>query len=444
MKPPYIILSIWVTLILSGMLSVSAAVPTGVPPWSSTPNGGWFQKYFDNMIQTTPCSSGNVITGFNTSPWINYGVRTCSSVKTLMSAIYGTSSAPVNTVFDGYLSNGDIRWSPMTTWLKSWTALYYNGGNVGIGTITPAHKLDVNGNIRSFAENSWASSTAQISSNNSAHHGAFLGLRARGTIASPSYPKKGDALASLNGRDSIDGLASISNYGWAFIQMSAAQDFTPGAKGTNIYLWTTNIWAPLPTTKMTLEANGNVGIGTASPSVKLDVQGGDITIGKLGDTRKICLNGVCTDKIPDAQKGDILYSVRIDITSNQIPASYGATANDRVNNLFVAAWKSGVKDVWASLWWSAATIAAWQSTYTSIAQMRASIATGGTEWWTTLITGYLVPWLKNLWFGDYVKNLAWGCVGAPIVMMCSEGYACAYETFQPNIPAFGLISCIAR
>ena len=40
-----------------------------------------------------------------------------------------------------------------------------------------------------------------------------------------------------------------------------------------MYLGTTNINAALPTAKMMIEANGNVGIGTNTPTAKLEVTG---------------------------------------------------------------------------------------------------------------------------------------------------------------------------
>ena len=144
MKPPHIILSIWVTLILSSILSVSAAVPSSPPAGMENYPGGKFSTYFSNMVQTGPCATGYVLTGFAASNNADYGKRSCTLLKAIMWSIYG-STAPANTVFNGFKSNGDIRWSPMTTWLKSWTALYYNGGNVGIGTASPTAKLEVAG-----------------------------------------------------------------------------------------------------------------------------------------------------------------------------------------------------------------------------------------------------------------------------------------------------------
>jgi|GEM_PF-3325831 len=48
---------------------------------------------------------------------------------------------------DGLYYNG-TNWvnQPSTTWAKSGTNVYYNGGNVGIGTSNPSEKLDVQGN----------------------------------------------------------------------------------------------------------------------------------------------------------------------------------------------------------------------------------------------------------------------------------------------------------
>ena len=53
-----------------------------------------------------------------------------------------------------YKLQGDNLNTPTTEsggdmWVRSGSNLYYNDGNVGIGTTTPIHKLDVNGSIRS-------------------------------------------------------------------------------------------------------------------------------------------------------------------------------------------------------------------------------------------------------------------------------------------------------
>ncbi len=95
------------------------------------------------------------------------------------------------------------------------TSVFYirGDGNIGIGTAAPGSKLDVNGQIRSL----------------------------NGTAAAPSFTSSGENNAGLFFGD--DGVGS-------YLGLSAA-----GSEG------------------MRLTRTGNVGIGTASPAAKLDVQG---------------------------------------------------------------------------------------------------------------------------------------------------------------------------
>lgn len=55
--------------------------------------------------------------------------------------------------------------------------------------------------------------------------------------------------------------------------MAATENFDTTHKGTNITFSTTNNGNVLPTDKMKIDHNGNVGIGTNNPTTKLEVNG---------------------------------------------------------------------------------------------------------------------------------------------------------------------------
>ena len=72
--------------------------------------------------------------------------------------------------------------------------------------------------------------------------------------------------------------ASLSNVS-AQIQFKADEAFTASAHGTRIdFLTTTTGTAAAPTAKMSITGSGNVGIGTSSPGVKLEVAGGQAIV----------------------------------------------------------------------------------------------------------------------------------------------------------------------
>lgn len=115
------------------------------------------------------------------------------------------------------------------TWAKSGTNVYYNGGNVGIGTTAPATALDVNGNITT-------------------HFGKFIGMQDNSTPVWQMSRSDGTQTSTIN----YDGWG-----GWLY--------------SGKIGIGTTS---SLSSSTAALYVNGNVGIGTTAPTAKLNLAAG--------------------------------------------------------------------------------------------------------------------------------------------------------------------------
>jgi hypothetical protein len=121
-------------------------------------------------------------------------------------------------------------------WQTSGSNIYYNNGNVGIGTANPTTKLTVAGYIKS----------ARI-------------------IASESDPDIGGAVVLINEQKTLPGQAKD----WAIYNMS-------GTYGNSLQFWAYDYigcTSGLCHSRLTIMDTGNVGIGTASPTSKLTVAG---------------------------------------------------------------------------------------------------------------------------------------------------------------------------
>ena len=142
-------------------------------------------------------------------------------------SIYYNSSS---TKFRGYANSA---WTDIgnSQWTSSSTAIYYNTGNVGIGTTEPNYKLDINtGDIRI--------------------HGR--------------EPTSGGVLGALIFESGVGAgrLAAIRSY----IPTGAG-----GADYADLRFYTTNRDTNKDVERMRITPNGNVGIGTTTPQVSLDI-----------------------------------------------------------------------------------------------------------------------------------------------------------------------------
>ncbi len=144
-----------------------------------------------------------------------------------------------------------------------------SNGNVGIGTTVPTARLTVtNGHIHT-SNDDWSSNQV-FAYADAQQHPYFLGVRAEGTEAAPTYPVAGKVLSAFNGRDAID-YNSSPVYGGASLYMVTTENFSASAKGTKLRFQTTANGTNTEVERMVIQHNGYVGIGTPNPSAPMHI-----------------------------------------------------------------------------------------------------------------------------------------------------------------------------
>lgn len=160
-------------------------------------------------------------------------------------------------------------------WVTSGSDIYYNTGNVGIGTSTPSQKLDVNGN-------------AVVLGTLQAGDASLTGTPSYGLASTAIIGKSGGAVLDI--RNTNTNITAGNTAGT--LQFSVKDDATPGyavaridvitqidsgvgaSGGGNIrFLTAGGGLAATTTERMRITNTGNVGIGTSNPTKLLTVNG---------------------------------------------------------------------------------------------------------------------------------------------------------------------------
>lgn len=134
---------------------------------------------------------------------------------------------------------------------------------VGVGTNTPAGKLEVAGT---------SPDNPNVFATGYGVNGSFLGRRASGTQTAPTAVTSGANIAVFGARGY--GATGFSASSRASIAMRAAETWTDSAQGTSIGILTTSIGSTSPTEKISISDVGAVGIGQSTPTAVLHLKAG--------------------------------------------------------------------------------------------------------------------------------------------------------------------------
>ncbi|MFH1321236.1 MAG: hypothetical protein ABII90_11385 [Bacteroidota bacterium] len=172
----------------------------------------------------------------------------------------------------GYADSADFAWDAVyadtadfagnAVWDQNGDTIYYNDGNVGIGTTNPDAELEV------VRENGIPS--IYVTGYNAGYSpGIFMGRKANGTAASPTAVVADDALAIFGGY-------GYGTTGWGSssrtrMYIKAAQDWTDSTRGSYIHFNTVQIDSITARERLRITDAGNVGIGTTSPDGNMEV-----------------------------------------------------------------------------------------------------------------------------------------------------------------------------
>lgn len=158
----------------------------------------------------------------------------------------------------------------------AWTAnganVYRGSGNVGIGTANPSAMLSIEGTSGQSATivlNSEAIGggvRTNVVTDTAAQSGNLVLTRARNTLASPAYVQNGDQLGTLTFRNHTNLMGST-------VRSLATENHSSTVAGASLRFDTVPNGSNIALARLLIDQNGNIGIGTTTPSTKLEVVG---------------------------------------------------------------------------------------------------------------------------------------------------------------------------
>ena len=147
------------------------------------------------------------------------------------------------------------------------SAIYQTEGKVGIGTTSPGSIFEVTKNWSSQGPNNLISIYTSYGDVT-----RFNFRRANGNLSSPTQVLSGQQIGNIGFRGYHSG-GAFSGVHNAVLFASAAENFTATGQGTNMSFNTTPIGSTTTTSRLYIQNNGNVGIGTEAPAEILHVVG---------------------------------------------------------------------------------------------------------------------------------------------------------------------------
>lgn len=262
----------------------------GVTPTASGPGDG--KIYFD-------AGSGLFMVSENGGAWMPLVSvsGTSSSIEDLTTDTY------INVDSDGTGTEDIIHFSTA----NSERMVIDNAGRVGINNSSPNNKLSI------ITE---ASDGFEMQTYGAGNTNMMSFLHYGGTVGSPSATVGGTSVGTLL----YSGYGTSTDVAAAKITVKAETNFTDISSPSAIVLETTSSGNNFSTEKMRITSDGDVGIGSTNPAVKLDVNG---DIGMSNDQQRLMRLDEGADLIP------VAYGV---INDGSIESST-STSNFTVNKL---------------------------------------------------------------------------------------------------------------
>ncbi|UOF01075.1 tail fiber domain-containing protein [Bdellovibrio reynosensis] len=140
--------------------------------------------------------------------------------------------------------------------------VHITGGALSVGSMNPLARVDI-----STDNNSSSVYNRVYSSGSSLHHPSFVGVRGRGTQASPVVASSGDKLAGFYGADQTSAGTAI----FSGMSVVASENHSGSALGTRLEFSTIQNTTTTANLGMTIDHNSRVYVGTSSGISKLTV-----------------------------------------------------------------------------------------------------------------------------------------------------------------------------